>query len=79
MEDFSGVDFYVLPPGQLLIGRASDGDWLISYPKPNDSVEYKGTSCDILEILKKNVNKNDRLLSRFWITYQPVSIRCTTN
>ena len=63
MEDFSGVDFYVLPPGQLLIGRASDGDWLISYPKPNDSVEYKGTSCDILEILKKNVNKNDRLLS----------------
>lgn len=63
MEDFSGVDFYVLPPGQLLIGRASDGDWLISYPKSNDTVEYKGTSCDILEILKKNVHKNDRLLS----------------
>ncbi|XP_052094383.1 uncharacterized protein LOC127730166 isoform X2 [Mytilus californianus] len=42
-NDFSGVNCCTLPPGKLLIGRSSSGEWLISRPQPNKTVKFKGT------------------------------------
>ncbi|XP_076090785.1 uncharacterized protein LOC143062855 [Mytilus galloprovincialis] len=42
-NDFCGEHFYTLPPGKLLIGRSSSGEWLISSSQPNKTVKFKDT------------------------------------
>ncbi|CAG2232516.1 unnamed protein product [Mytilus edulis] len=42
-NDFCGNIFYTLPPGKLLIGRSSSGEWLISCSQPNKTVKFKDT------------------------------------
>ncbi|XP_076090782.1 uncharacterized protein LOC143062854 [Mytilus galloprovincialis] len=42
-NDFCGEHFYTLPPGKLLIGRSSSGEWLISCPQPKKTVKFKDT------------------------------------